>query len=58
MEKIGNKYSISGNTLTYIANGKRRKDITKNFVVPLRHNLQTNQIIYNNIYSDKKEMML
>lgn len=58
MEKIGNKYNISGNTLTYIANGKRRKDITKNFIVPLRHNLQANQAIYNNIYFNTKEVII
>lgn len=58
MEKIGNKYNISGNTLTYIANGKRRKEITKDFVVPLRRNLQTNQKIYTNIYLDTKEVIL
>ena len=26
MAKIGEKYSINGNTLQYIANGKRRKE--------------------------------
>lgn len=51
MEKIGKKYNISGNTLQYIQSGKRRKDITENFVIPLRKNIEINKNIYNNLYS-------
>ena len=47
MEKIGLKYNIHGNTLTYIANGKRRKELTQDYIVPLRKNVKENQEIYN-----------
>lgn len=36
MTKIGEKYNIKGNTLTYIQRGQRRKELTKGFLVPLR----------------------
>ena len=40
MEMIGAKYNIAGNTLNYIASGKRRKELTSNFIIPLRSPLQ------------------
>ena len=38
--------NINGNTLQYIANGKRRKELTSDFIVPLRKNLLENKKIY------------
>jgi len=54
MSKIGAKYNLQGNTLTYIANGKRRKELTKDFITPLRHNIEINKKIYKKIYSIKE----
>lgn len=54
MEKIGLKYNIHGNTLTYIANGKRRKELTKDYIVPLRKNIKENQEIYNKKFLHKE----
>lgn len=52
MEKIGEKYNITGNTLNYIASGKRRKELTSNFITPLRKNLLQNQQIYDQLYKE------
>ena len=49
---IGKKYNIQGNTITYILLGKRRKELTKNFIIPIRKNLKENQQIFKNIYPD------
>lgn len=46
MAKIGQKYNIKGNTLQYIVNGKRRQELTKDFILPLRKNVITNQQIF------------
>lgn len=46
MAKIGEKYNIKGNTLTYIQQGKRHKELTKDFLVPLRKYQKENQEIY------------
>ena len=43
--KIGNKYGIKGNTLTYISYGKRHKELTKNLLTPLRKYQKENQEI-------------
>ena len=48
MAKIGAKYNIKGNTLTYIQRGQRRKELTKDFLVPLRQFQKENQEIYLN----------
>ena len=45
MAKIGAKYNLQGNTLTYIANGQRRKELTQDFITPLRKNILINQKI-------------
>lgn len=52
MAIIGNKYNINGNTLQYIANGKRRKELTKDFLLPLRKNLNENKKIYLQKYGE------
>lgn len=54
MEKIGNKYNILGNTLYCITTGKRRKELTKNFILPMRKNLQINQQIFLSLYPQFK----
>lgn len=46
MAKIGEKYGIKGNTLQYFASGKRKREITKDYLVPLRKHLDENQQIY------------
>ena len=50
--KIGEKHGIKGNTLTYIISGQRRKELTKNFITPLRKNLEQNKKIFVTLYSD------
>lgn len=52
MEKIGAPYNIKGNTITYIANGKRRLDLTSGFITPIRKNLKQNQEIFNTLFPD------
>ena len=52
--KIGEKHNIKGNTLTYIINGKRRKELTNDYLVPMRKNLQHNQDIFKKKYPDYK----
>lgn len=54
MAKIGAKYGLQGNTLTYIANGQRRKELTQDFITPLRKNILINQEIYNKKYNQKE----
>lgn len=46
MEKIGNKYGEKGNTIAYIALGKRRKELTQGYKLPLRKYKLENQLIY------------
>lgn len=53
MAKIGAKYGIQGNTLMYIANGQRRKELTQGFITPLRKNVTANQEIYKQQYELK-----
>lgn len=50
MKTIGQKYNIAGNTLQYIASGKRHSELTQKFKVPLRKNLAENQTIFYNLY--------
>ena len=50
--KIGEKYNIPGNTITCIMLGKRRKELTKDFIVPIRKNLKENQLIFKQIFTD------
>lgn len=51
MQLIGEKFNIAGNTLQYIQAGKRHKDFTKEFIVPLRNNIVENQKIYSLLYN-------
>ena len=52
--QIGTENNIQGNTLTYIINGKRRKELTQDFITPMRKNIISNQEIFNKIYPDYK----
>ena len=52
MAKIGEKYEVNGNTLQYIANGKRRKELTQGFILPLRKNIDKNKQIYFEKYGE------
>lgn len=52
--QIGIDNNIKGNTLTYIINGRRRKELTENFIMPMRKNIISNQEIFNKIYPDYK----
>ena len=54
MAKIGKKYGVQGNTIQYIINGHRRKDLTKSFIIPMRKNLEENKEIFNKLYPDYK----
>lgn len=46
MAKIGEKYNIKGNTLQCIISGKRRLELTKNYIIPMRKNIKENQKIF------------
>lgn len=46
MAKIGEKFGIAGNTLQYIQSGKRQKELTYKYIVPLRNNIEENQKIF------------
>ena len=50
MATIATRYGEKGNTLTYIASGKRRKELTMDFITPLRKNIEENQKIFKTIY--------
>lgn len=43
MSKLGEKYNYSANTLQYIFMGKRHKELTKEYLVPIRQHLQENR---------------
>ena len=49
--KIGDQYNIHGVTINYINNGKRRKELTKEFIIPIRQNKEKNKEIYKKIYN-------
>ena len=46
MKAIGQKYNVRGNTIQYIINGKRRLELTKDYIMPMRKNLKENQQIF------------
>lgn len=52
MAKIGAKYGIEGNTIQCIITGRRRKELTQNFILPMRKNLDENKKIFNTLYPD------
>lgn len=55
MASIGKRYDEKGNTLTYIALGKRRKELTEKFITPLRDNREENQRIFNSLYPNYRK---
>ena len=55
MAKIGQKYGVQGNTIQYIITGKRRKELTKDFILPMRKHIEENRKIFNSLYPDYKE---
>lgn len=54
MAKIGQKYGVQGNTIQYITTGKRRKELTKQFLVPMRKHIEENREIFNSLYPNYK----
>lgn len=54
MNQLGEKYNQKGNTLQYIFSGNRRKELTKNFVTPIRENLKENKKIFEELYGLKE----
>ena len=50
LENIGKKYGVAKNTIGDISRGISWKEITNNFVCPIRKNKIENQKIYNSIY--------
>lgn len=50
LEQIGKKYNIAKNTVGDISRGLTWKELTKDFVFPLRRNKIKNQEIYSKIY--------
>ena len=54
MAKIGAKYNIKGPTIQGIVSGKRRKELTKDFLTPMRKNIRTNQKIFLQLYPEFK----
>ena len=53
MAKIGAKFGISGNTLQYIQSGKRQKELTCKYIVPLRQNIVENQKIFCSLHNEE-----
>lgn len=56
MAQIGEEYGQEGNTLQYIFSGNRRKDLTANFIIPIRKHLEENKKIFESLYGTKKEV--
>lgn len=54
MAKLGEKYDYNGNTLQYIFMGKRHKELTQNFITPIRQHLEENRKIFKELYEIKK----
>lgn len=54
MNQLGEKYNQKGNTLQYIFSGNRRKELTKNFVTPIKENLKENKKIFEKLYGLKE----
>lgn len=54
MAKIGLKHGVEGNTIQCIISGKRRKELTKNFLVPMRKHIKENQEIFKQLYPNYK----
>lgn len=48
--KIGEKYGVKGNTIQYIITGKRRKELTKGFILPMRQHQEENKKIFLELY--------
>lgn len=55
MAKIGKKHGIQGNTLAYICRGNRRKELTSNFILPMRQNIEENKKIFLSLYPEYKD---
>lgn len=55
--KIGEKFNIPGNTIQYIALGRRRKEITNDYKVPLRQHIEENKKFFMSLHKDFKEVM-
>lgn len=52
MDKIGQKYGVQGNTIQCIISGRRRKELTKNFIIPMRKHIEENKKIFLDLYPD------
>lgn len=50
IEQIGKKYDVAKNTIGDISRGLTWKELTKDFIFPLRKNKKSNQEIYSSIY--------
>lgn len=48
---ITNKYKISNSSMVYILQGKRRKELTEDFILPIQKNKDKNKIIFQKKYS-------
>lgn len=58
MAKIGDRYNMQGNTIQCIITGRRRKELTKAFILPMRKHLEENQKIFIKLYPEFiKEVM-
>lgn len=54
MAKIGMKHGVEGNTIQCVVSGRRRKELTKDFILPMRKHLKENQLIFNQLYPNYK----
>lgn len=50
IEDIGKKYGVAKNTIGDISRGISWKEITQNFICPIRKNKLINQEKYNSLY--------
>lgn len=49
ISQIERDFNIDFNGLRYIVLGKRRRELTKNYIVPMREHIEENKIIWNRI---------
>lgn len=54
MAKIGAKYGVQGPAIQGIISGKRRKELTKDYILPMRKNIVENQKIFLQLHPEFK----
>ena len=55
MAKIGARHGIEGNTIQCITTGRRRKELTQDFILPMRKHIEDNQEIFLTLYPEYRK---